>query len=87
VGSHAADFGEPGALLANIQSVQAKIKHFIEDVSHEQIEGTYLGEEVLHYVDHGSRLWVCTLPDGELLAGFKLGPLQYDKLITEGKIK
>ena len=43
--------------------------------------------DVLHYVNSGTKLWVCTEPDGTLVASFKLGQGQYDILIKEGTVR
>jgi hypothetical protein len=37
-------------------------------------------------VNAGTKQWVCTTPTGELVAGFKLSQLQFDKLLSQGTV-
>jgi hypothetical protein len=85
---HGADFGVPGNGFADLERLEGALNTFIKDTNNEQIEGIYLlGKiDVLHYVNAGTKQWVSTTPTGELVAGFKLSQLQFDKLLSQGTV-
>jgi hypothetical protein len=72
----------------NLKALETKLEAFILDGGNEQIEGVYVLNkvDVLHYVNPATKLWVCTEPDGTLVASYKLGQNQYDILITKGTV-
>lgn len=89
LGGHAADWGVAVSnSLANLKLLEGKLKAFVLNGSNEQIEGVFVMAkvDVLHYVDHATRLWMCTTIDGGLVAGWKLSQGQYDILIAKGTV-
>jgi hypothetical protein len=83
---HGDHFGVTGGSFTDLQELESKLSAFIQADSTEQIEGMYLGDEVLHYVDGTTKIWLCTTPTGELVAGFKLSEGQYNILIKQGTV-
>jgi hypothetical protein len=72
----------------NLTVLESKIETFIKNASNEQIEGVYVLNkvDVLHYVDHSTKMWACTEPDGTLVASFTLSTGQYNILIAKGTV-
>lgn len=71
----------------NLQAMEGKLDEILTDTGNEQIEGLYRKEEVLHYFNEASRLWLCTREEGELVAAFHLNQDQYDLLTTKGLVR
>jgi hypothetical protein len=86
VSHHPGDFGVTGNSVTKLQELEGKIHTFVFDMTNEQIPGTYMGIDVLHYVNNVSRLWACTTPAGELVAAFVLGVGQYGILTKRGTV-
>jgi hypothetical protein len=85
---HGPEFGltKSGA-KANLEAMEKKLDEILTDTGNEQIEGLYRKEEVLHYFNETSRLWLCTREGGELVAAFHLNQDQYDLLTTKGLVR
>jgi hypothetical protein len=87
-GRHGDQFGVGKATdYDGLKAFEDIIEKFIADTAHTQIEGEYQGMAVIHYFDEPTQLWVCTDPTNELVAGFKLGPMQAASLKAKGVVK
>lgn len=86
---HAGDFGVTGNQNnAKLEEFKQKLKEHVESLDSRQIRGTYRGAiDVIHYVNSTANLWVCTEPDGKLVASWKLSATQYTGLITTGNVQ
>jgi hypothetical protein len=86
-GRHGDHFGvEKNNEPDNVKQLQVELKTLVDTTTNEQILGTYMGKDVIHYVNAGTKQWLCVVPSGDLLAAFKLSTTQYDTLIAEGKV-
>ena len=87
-GSHGAHFGvNTETDYDSVRAFEKIIEQFILDTTHIQIEGTYQGTDVIHYFNDTTKVFVCTLPNNELHAGFKLSLTQETSLKSKGVVK
>jgi hypothetical protein len=70
--------------LNNLKLLETKLELLVN--TGEQILGVYRKIDVVHYVDHATKLWLCTEPGGALTAAFMLTQDQYDSLTTTGHV-
>ena len=84
---HADDFGVEGNNnFANQQKFREAINAHVDSPGTDRIEGTYRGQDVVHYVDPTTGLNVVTTPDGKFVSAWKLSEAQLWHVLDSGNL-
>ncbi len=86
---HASDFGIQGNWnTQNGIAFENALRRHVQDANVAQIPGTYRGrQQVIHYVEHQTHLWVATDLQGNFVAAWRLSPIQYHYLIQNNNVQ
>ncbi|HEU5128588.1 MAG TPA: colicin D domain-containing protein [Glycomyces sp.] len=84
---HAEDFGiEGNNNRANQQKFKEALIEHVDAPGTQRIEGTYRGQDVIHYVDPATGRNVMTDRDGNLLSAWTLNEAQLQNVTTRGSL-
>jgi RHS repeat-associated protein len=84
---HAPDFGiQGGSNAANLAKYGQAIENHVVDPATQDIQGTYRGQSVIHYVNPNTGLNVMTSRAGDYISGWKLNPAQLQNVLTRGSL-
>jgi uncharacterized protein YukE len=83
---HGSDFGFPDKTptVAERTSISDYVRNWIMDPAHQQIAGSYRGQQATIYLEQSTRRVLFTYPDGSFWGGWTLSQPQYDSLIATG---
>jgi hypothetical protein len=84
---HAGDFGIAGNFnRANATAFENAIRTHVNNEATQVIQGTYRGQEVLHFLDPRTGLNVITDRAGQFISGWRLSAAQLQHVLANGRL-
>jgi hypothetical protein len=84
---HADDFGiNANPNNKTLSEFSTAVQRHVDNVAVRQIDGTYRGRPVTHFVNPATGVNVIRDSSGNFLSGWKLNPQQLENVLTRGKL-